>query len=327
MKSCISFPKMFLICLMWACIGMAMAQMPSLKIVNSGMMMSTYGLADNEKAKNQIRAQVGEFLLQEIVQYSEESSWPEGISTLDARNKNRPLINEYAAYKAATFGESNEYVVLCIPPAKNTFQPANMQAKQNFFFIISKNGVVEGNNEPFVPTVTKSSNDFQPSVSMADAKDFPSQLNVLLEALHNNFADLKGKEVEEKYALGEKNECLVQLEGANETYIYRGLGAAPSIIADFGDYKDRAEAQKQYELLAKAVSATSFPCCTLVENNAENELLSNTYWLPFNLNGKMHPSMENMVMEVQMMKTLGIDSNTFKTYDNYSITLRIYRQN
>lgn len=440
------------------------------------MLMSTFGLENNEKAKNQIRTQVGENLLQEIIQYSEEGSWPEGISTLDARNKNRPLINEYAAYKAATFGEKNEYMVLCIPPVKNTFQPANMQAPQNFYFIISQDGVAEGNGDTFVldaakkpspnkettaeddknaikildpmklyadydlsnddaawsllvgsdeiteedydvlaslaqedgwptgintyqaretnrskmkdykaymaldyetkyqkhlimvyipaeenrfmpkdmqplnergffmvfdseaiaylnsnqqvtQTTTKQNNDdFRPSILMSEAKNFPSQLNVLLEGLHNNFVDLKGKEIEEEFALGEKNECLVQLQGANETYIYQGLGSVPTVIADFGDYKDKAEAQKQYEALAKAVSATAFPCCILVENNIENEILSNTYWLPFNLNGKMHPSMENMVMEVQMMKTLGIDSNTFKTYDNYSITLRIYRQ-
>lgn len=475
MKRSNFFKKLFLICLMWTCIGMAIAQMPSIKIVDSGMLMSTFGLENNEKAKDQIRTQVGDNLLQEILQYCEESSWPEGIKNLDGRNKNRPLINEYVAYKAATFGENDEYVVLCIPPAKNTFQPANMQAPQNFYFIISQNGVEAGNGEPFIdndakqpsqnketaseddkiavkivnpmelysnydlskddaawdlliesgeiteddfyvladlaqekswptgistysareanrakmkdykaymaldyesndkthlimiyipaeenrfmpenmqPTdergifmvfnsngieylnknqqitkpIPQQNNDFKPSVSISEAKDFSSQLNVLLEGLHNNFADLKGKKIEEDFALGEKNECLMKLAGANETYIYRGLGAAPTIIADFGDYKDKAEAQKQYEALAKAVSATAFPCCTLVENHTENETLSNTYWLPFNLNGKMHPSMENMVMEVQMMKTLGIDSNTFKTYDNYSITLRIYRQ-
>lgn len=465
-----------------------MAQEPPMKITDSGELLSTYHLENSTQEKDQIRAQVGEDLLQDILDYSNESSWPSGISTLDGRNKNRSLVNEYVAYKVATFGTNSQYYVLRIPTSKNGFQPSQMIPSRDIYFIIGKGGVTEMNGDPYVSNnqsntninsvdsdnnegeeeemrevrilnpmelystydlrkdevakqllidsgelteaeydvladmtnekswpsginsysnregnrpkiknykaymaleyesngkklimlyIPKEENDFMPSdmqpndelgfymmfnregveyvnggdddapvpiknagnqqtnsftpsVSRTSAYTFNDQLNVLVEGLHNNFADLKGGEIKEDFLLGKKNEALVNLAGAEETYIYEAILSGDvdgaSAIAVFEDYKDMNEAIKAYKTLAQKVADTRFPCCTLVQNEQEDETLRTTYWLPFDINGKMHPSMAKMVVEVQLMKTLGIDSNTFKTYDNYSLVLRIYKQ-
>jgi len=479
-----SFSKIIFV-FVWCCMSfaLAVAQESPIQIINSGELLSTYNLAGAENEKAEIRKQVGEKLLQDIINNSQESNWPQGISTLDARNSNRPRINEYVAYKVASFGSDGQFVVLRIPASQNQFQPYNLIPKRDIYFIIGKSGVEAKSGKPYMPTETpvateeqtnsgseemqqiritnpmelystynllnddaarallvesgelteedfgvlaemanekswpegintyanreenrakikdykaymaldyesknkklmmiyipQSENDFMPSnmrpktemgfymilnrngveymngdddapvplkpklankaedgfvpsVSISSAYSFSDQLNVLVEGLHNNFEDLRGAEVKEDFLLGKKFQSLLNLTGAEETYIYEALLSSEvegaTMIAVFPDYRNLDEGVAAYKELVSRVADTKFPCCTLVQNEQEDETLRTTYWLPFDITGKMHASMNKMVVEVQLMKTLGIDKETFKTYDNYSLVLRTYKQ-
>jgi hypothetical protein len=65
-----------------------------------------------------------------------------------------------------------------------------------------------------------------------------------------------------------------------------------------------------------------FECCTFVSDESNSENISLTYWLPFDVDEEMHPSLLNVLIEVQLAKSFTIDSQ-FKMTDIWTLVVRV----
>ncbi|TAE62036.1 MAG: hypothetical protein EAZ89_00115 [Bacteroidetes bacterium] len=77
----------------------------------------------------------------DVLAHIVESSWPSGISTLDARNANRPLIQDYKAWQIAAL---EGMALLYIPATRNTHMPAEMRPASDIYFLIGEEGIGPG---------------------------------------------------------------------------------------------------------------------------------------------------------------------------------------
>ena len=113
------------------------AQKKRVVIIDSGELYSTYIFTESEE--EDIRAQVSASVMQEILDYHTEDSWPRDIASLESRENNRPAISSYMAYQVAKTGEK---VILYVPARKNKKLPDGLRPKRDFYFVIGTEGVI-----------------------------------------------------------------------------------------------------------------------------------------------------------------------------------------
>ena len=90
-------------------------------VTDLGEMYSTYNMSDAEQ--REVAAQLNnKALLDEIIRYSKETTWPDGVNTLDDRLNSRTTMAKYNFYKVATFGART---IVSIPKEKNGHMPAS----------------------------------------------------------------------------------------------------------------------------------------------------------------------------------------------------------
>ena len=90
-------------------------------VTDLGEMYSTYNMSDAER--REVSAQLNnKALLDEIIRYSKETTWPDGVNTLDDRIGSRTTMAKYNFYKVATFGNRT---IVSIPKEKNGHMPAS----------------------------------------------------------------------------------------------------------------------------------------------------------------------------------------------------------
>lgn len=90
-------------------------------VTDLGEMYSTYNMSDAER--REVSAQLNnKALLDEIIRYSKEVTWPDGVNTLDDRLNSRSTMAKYNFYKVATFGSRT---IVSIPKEKNGHMPAS----------------------------------------------------------------------------------------------------------------------------------------------------------------------------------------------------------
>ena len=90
-------------------------------VTDLGEMYSTYNMSDAER--REVSAQLNnKALLDEIIRYSKETTWPDGVNTLDDRLNSRTTMAKYNFYKVATFGNRT---IVSIPKEKNGHMPAS----------------------------------------------------------------------------------------------------------------------------------------------------------------------------------------------------------
>ena len=310
--------------------------------VDTAQMMSTPNLPDDADALSAIRAVVGEAGLQEVVDYSHERNWPGSMSTLQGRNDNRAAISNYVAYAAVDLRDGR--YILWIPAAENQSMPANLRPTKNFYMVIGESGVqlpsqntwtrptLQGaaqatSQAPTTPTAPT------PSAASTTVKagDFASSLNQIIESLRGNFSSITGAEIVDDSplaGLSTEYQSTVALPGAEKSYLSEGIGSARRFIAPQGDFRDQASAEKKLKEVVALIDAAALPCCTLVKNETRLDNLYSVYYLPFDMTGKMGPGLAGMVLEVEMIKSLGIDTSggTIQAFDQWMVTLRVYRQ-
>ncbi len=86
-----------------------------------GEMYSTYNMSEAER--REVSAQLNnKALLDEIIRYSKENTWPDGVNTLDDRLNSRTTMGKYNFYKVATFGSRT---IVSVPKEKNQHMPAS----------------------------------------------------------------------------------------------------------------------------------------------------------------------------------------------------------
>ena len=117
-------------------------------ISDPGELYSTYDLTADAAARATIQAQTSAALLQDILIYSNERSWPSGIATLDGRIARREQIQDYRVYAIARF---NDKVVLRVPAAENQHMPANMRPARDIYFIFGQGGIQASSAAPRMP--------------------------------------------------------------------------------------------------------------------------------------------------------------------------------
>jgi hypothetical protein len=287
------------------------------KFLETNSLMSTYNLADNVQAKAQIRAQAGAAILEEALINSSESAWPEGISTLDNRNKNRSLMNSYNGRYVSDV-ETNSCMIL-ITPAENKHMELSLIPTKNIYFILSKESIefISGNKQTSVVS--------SPSVSFPT--NFNGQVLSLLADFETDFENVIGDKLPAKneFDVFVEYDSKIKLEGAVKCYFPDNFASHNTFVADFGDYKSYEEGKVVFDKLVAKINNISFKDITFVSNESNLDNLWTNYWLPFNLSGKMSPKMEKVLMEVQMIKLLAFDEK-FNTYDSYSLIFRISKQ-
>jgi hypothetical protein len=287
------------------------------KFLETNSFMSTYNLADNVQAKAQIRAQAGAAILEEALINSSESAWPEGISTLDNRNKNRSLMNSYNGRYVSDV-ETNSCMIL-ITPAENKHMELSLIPTKNIYFILSKESIefISGNKQTSVVS--------SPSVSFPT--NFNGQVLSLLADFETDFENVIGDKLPAKneFDVFVEYDSKIKLEGAVKCYFPDNFASHNTFVADFGDYKSYEEGKVVFDKLVAKINNISFKDITFVSNESNLDNLWTNYWLPFNLSGKMSPKMEKVLMEVQMIKLLAFDEK-FNTYDSYSLIFRISKQ-
>lgn len=90
-------------------------------ISDMGEMYSTYNMSSSEK--EELGRQLNnKALVEEIIRYSKENTWPDAVNTLDERISNRTAMMKYHFYKAGTVGNKT---IITIPKAKNGHMSAS----------------------------------------------------------------------------------------------------------------------------------------------------------------------------------------------------------
>lgn len=108
-------------------------------VTDLGEMYSTYNLSKSEK--EEILGQLNnKALLDEIIRYSKESTWPDAVNSLDERIAVRTTMLKYHFYKVATFGNKT---IVSVPKEKNTHMPAGF-IPTGPMYIIFVSTVVKG---------------------------------------------------------------------------------------------------------------------------------------------------------------------------------------
>ena len=92
----------------------------AVKVTDLGEMYSTYNLSEAEKTEVS-RQLNNKSLLDEIVRYAKENTWPDAVNTLDDRLSNRKTMERYNFYKVASFGNKT---IVNVPAEKNQHMPA-----------------------------------------------------------------------------------------------------------------------------------------------------------------------------------------------------------
>lgn len=107
-------------------------------VTDLGEMYSTYNMSDAER--REVSAQLNnKALLDEIIRYSKEVTWPDGVNTLDDRLNSRSTMAKYNFYKVATFGSRT---IVSIPKEKNGHMPASF-VPTGPMYIIFASSVIE----------------------------------------------------------------------------------------------------------------------------------------------------------------------------------------
>jgi hypothetical protein len=111
----------------------------AVKITDMGEMYSTYNLSQAEKTE--VSRQLNDkSLLDVIIRYTKEGTWPDAINTLDDRLENRKTMERYNFYKVASFGNKT---IVSAPAEKNQHMPA-AYIPQGPMYIIFSSSVVAG---------------------------------------------------------------------------------------------------------------------------------------------------------------------------------------
>jgi USP8 interacting len=93
-------------------------------------------------------------LMQDIIMYGSEDSWPKGISTAENRKKNKDAIKKYNL-EVIGFLDNEKYVVLHCPMAKNQHVKADLRPEHDIYFVFDINNV-DIPDRPTKPTETPS---------------------------------------------------------------------------------------------------------------------------------------------------------------------------
>jgi USP8 interacting len=109
----------------------------AVKITDLGEMYATYNLSQAEKTE--VSRQLNEkSLLDVIIRYTKENTWPDAVNTLDDRLANRKTMERYNFYKVASFGNKT---IVSVPAEKNQHMPA-AYIPQGPMYIIFSSSVV-----------------------------------------------------------------------------------------------------------------------------------------------------------------------------------------
>jgi len=128
-----------------------------------------------------------------IIETSNESTWPMGISTLDNRKKNKDKFRDYSVYYTTTIRKN--IAVLWVPAAENNSMPEDMRPMHDIYFLIEEEGIADLN--------------------------LANDLNVITNAYKNSFVDLMGDEIQEATEYTPKlTACKVGLDNAYQLFFY-----------------------------------------------------------------------------------------------------------
>ncbi|MBL7812250.1 MAG: hypothetical protein JNL57_08525 [Bacteroidetes bacterium] len=107
------------------------------RIVDRGDLHSTPNLENEREALSEF---FGDSELEQVIEYSTEANWPEGINTLGERGDNDDYFKYYTTHAVAKLSSDNLYI-LEITPEDNQHMPLEMRPDQTIYFVIGAGGV------------------------------------------------------------------------------------------------------------------------------------------------------------------------------------------
>lgn len=247
MKSAKTFLLAFILLAFHLCVEGQNISARKAKITDSGQLWST-----STPEEEPLLDCVGKELAEDVKKYAYETNWPQGIRTLEGRNKVRPLIKDYKVYIICEM--SSSYVLL-VPQQENIGMPADMRLDRDFYFLIGKGGVEAGESvslqlKAAEPGATASQQPLQDElwVSITDPMQIISNPN-----LGNNkaFMDIVEGEFEADVIAG-----IVELSDEKSW---------PAGIANFTARGNNRSKMKEY----KAIWITDFDDMTLLYINPD----------------------------------------------------------
>jgi len=230
-------------------------------------------------------------------------------------------------------------LLLWVPVAENGHMPPNLRPTRDFFVLIGASGIDVPTNATWyngdasgsssLGSIASSSSSASSTSAPAASGAFGDALNQLILALNTDFSSIKGPVIPEDdslSALSREYVSTVQLPGGQQTYL-ADTRDGTRLIVPFGSFPDEAAAKAKLNEVVAQIDASALPCCTLIKNENILPNLHTIYYLPFDLGGRMGPGLKNVILEVEMGKGVRIDTSggSVKTYDQWTVNLRIYR--
>jgi|GEM_PF-2290830 hypothetical protein len=279
------------------------------------------GLAGVDEA---MRKQFSPEQVQDITKYAASSNQPVAFSDLlGIGNRTADL----GKLKTRYIGDlPPDIAILWVPMADNANAPYHMKFTRDYYLVIKKKGVKLGQKTTPSGAGLKDNKPASATNINTSGTRFADQLPQIVADYANNFANVKGeKKPDDGMFKNNDYQSRIKLEGSQESYVASAmLSSRLSFIASYGNFGSKAEALRKFNAVVAQIDACRFPCCTFVKNDPLD--YSSTYtqaWLPFDLSGKMGPSYEGIVMEVQMIKTVDIKGEFKGSDDVWTLVLRV----
>jgi hypothetical protein len=261
-----------------------------IRVLNFGEVYSTFTW--DESTKKTIAAEFG-YLPETLVFNASESGWPVGIASLDARARNKRLMDDYTLF---FMDMMNEHVaILLAPKAENSSMPADMRPVNDIFFIINANAIEVKSMEA-------------PAVS---SQGFAAQMEAITQDFKNGFSNVVNEIIhQDTDALLIYYGTQVPMDGADEIFFLEDLMSASTIFhAGFPGHIDPANALAAYQELVRKVEALTLGCCNMTKSAETVE--GNTRRQPFFTDaskGNVALEYKSMVIEVSLERGETFDS-------------------
>lgn len=287
------------------------------EILETGGLMSTPSFSAEESEA--ILKTVPAIWWPEIQKLVNESSWPEGISTLSGRNNVRPEMNNYRAFIVAEYGST---VLLHLPAIANQHMEPPLRPEKDIFFLIAKSSVSFDISEEKI-ALWQSAMPAMPPVPTR-VSTLQEGLNTVLTYYPHNFQEMVKEDVTDTTGVSLQKEysCHFEMPGATETRVVDPMLGSPAFHAQYGEFKDLETAEAAFADLRKQVAEVKFDCCTFVRNFSPGDAIQSEYYLPFDLSGKMDPAYQDVVVETTLIKGIHITPE-FKVEDVWYLKLSV----
>lgn len=265
------------------------------KVLDFGQLFSSYAWEPAYIAE--LKGKVEPALADKIISSSTESTWPSGISTLNARTDHQQQLSTYKLYYITRLSDGK--AVLVAPASENSLMTQDMQLIHDIYFLVSFNAIdtnaIRSTDAGIVVPVNR----------------FADEMNIILQDYVHDFINIAGGLIDEdeeyEYATFSS---LVGLGQANDIYIEADVLSATNVFhAGFPGSIDPVFALKDYLALIQQIEGLKLPYCRLFKS--EDQVDGNKHHLIFlqdPSDSQPDPAYKDLIIEVYIEQGTGYNA-------------------